>query len=356
MNQRWYRNLVSGKAEGPAAAVIRMILLVMSGFYALAVFVRNNLYDGRILKSNKVNVPVISVGNITTGGTGKTPLVIWLAGLVNKLELRCGVLTRGYKAKRGKFTDEPAILVKSCQNAQVVVNSDRTAGAQKAVFHHKSNLLVMDDGFQHRKLGRDIDILAIDATCPFGYGRMLPAGLLREPLSSIKRADIVVVTRSDQVSEEIVDGIEKKIQDVKPDIIVARSIHSNTHAVMVKGEVIELEELKKKRIFAFCGIGNPEAFLDRINGLGLDLAGSKIFNDHYNFSARDVEKIYKEAVDAQAELVLATQKDWIKTALPFQRHRDIMFAYLAVELEFTKNGDKIESLIKDLTVKDGKDV
>jgi tetraacyldisaccharide 4'-kinase len=309
-----------------------------------------------MLRSNKVKAPVVSVGNITTGGTGKTPLVIWLAGFVNTLDLRCGVLTRGYKAKRGKFTDEPAILVKSCQNAQIVVNSDRTAGAEKALFHHKCDILIMDDGFQHRKLRRDVDIVVIDATCPFGYGKILPAGLLREPVSSIRRADIVVITRSDQVNKEAVEDIEKRIQNMKPGIIIAKSIHRNTHAVMVKGKVIELEELKQKRIFAFCGIGNPRAFFDRLNGLGLDVAGTKIFNDHYEFSAKDVEKVYKEAVEAQAELVLATQKDWIKTALPFQHYRDIMFAYLAVDLEFIENGDKIEAAIRDLIRKDRKDV
>jgi tetraacyldisaccharide 4'-kinase len=187
--------------------------------YSLVVRLRNFLYSKRRLKIHTADVPVISVGNITTGGTGKTPLVIWLCNTIyqkSKIKnQKCGVaiLTRGYKTRgtrdEGPFdfaqgrrgtTDELAILAESCPQAKVIVNPDRAAAARRAV-GFCAKVLVMDDGFQHRRLRRDLDIVTIDATCPFGYGRLLPAGLLREPVASLRRADAAVVTRCDQNSE-----------------------------------------------------------------------------------------------------------------------------------------------------------
>jgi tetraacyldisaccharide 4'-kinase len=211
----------------------------------------------------------------------------------------------------------------------------------------------MDDGFQHRRLGRDLDIVTVDATMPFGSNRaggkprILPAGLLREPVSALKRADAVLLTRCDQVDEAKLPKIEEKLHQVGPDVKIARSIHA---AVCVKSLIqnqIGIEELKGKKIFAFCGIGNPNAFLSTVKDLKLNLVGSKIYNDHHCYTEECLTDIYEEARYLQADLILTTQKDWSKAILPTSAEKDIMFAYLAIELKIIAGENELTQLIED---------
>ena len=345
MNQNAYRNLISGKSSGFLSVLLRAILRGMSCIYGVVIRVRNLLYNSGLIKGGKAAVPVISIGNITAGGTGKTPLVVWLANILASKGMSCAILTRGYKAEHGKLTDEPAILAKSCPAAKVLVNSKRTESAAKAVEKYGADVLVMDDGFQHRKLKRDLDIIAIDATCPFGYGRLLPGGLLREPKSAIRRADAVVITRYDQVPREQVAIIVEQLRKINSRIAIAKASHKHPYAKMLKGEEIGIEELKAKKIFAFCGIGNPDAFMDNLKGYNMEVVGSKIYNDHHDFTRVDITDICEEARYLGADIILSTQKDWVKTALLLSPSDEIDFAYLALELEFADGADKLEELI-----------
>lgn len=208
-----------------AAKVVRLLLRPLSTLYKSAVFLRNLSYDKGWFKIHKTKAAVISVGNITTGGTGKTPLVIWLSNKLTQKGLRTAILTRGYKLKKTKLLDEPAILVGSCPEARVIIDPDRIAAAAEAQKKYGSEVLVMDDGFQHRRLHRDLDIVTIDATEPFGYGRILPSGLLREPISSIKRAHAAVITRCDLVDGAELAQLDEKLKTVNPDMIIAHAIH-----------------------------------------------------------------------------------------------------------------------------------
>jgi len=353
LSQQRYRKLVSGASKGLAAVFLRLLLWVASQGYSTVIGLRNFLYSKAWLKIYRSNAVVISIGNITVGGTGKTPLVIWLCKFLQQKEFRCAVLTRGYKTRgtrdegRGTRTDEPAILSESCPSAKVVVNPDRLAGATEAVAKLGAKVLIMDDGFQHRRLHRDLDILTIDAMCPFGYGRMLPAGLLREPVTSLRRADAVVITRCDQISESELSQIQKKLQLINPDMLIARSIHSAVCAKSTDNKQISPEELKNKKIFAFCGIGNPDAFLGTVKGLSCNLVGSKIYDDHYHYTSNDITEVYEEAGRSKADLILTTQKDWTKIAPLGSLKKDIHFAYLKIELKFIDGEDKITKLIED---------
>lgn len=347
MDQNAYRNLVAGTDSRPLSKALRFVLTTISVCYRLAVEVRNWAFDRNILKSKRTEVPVISIGNITAGGTGKTPLVIWLCGYLNEKSIDCAILTRGYKAEHGKLTDEPAILAKSCSNANVIVDPDRFAGAQKALQKPNVKTLVMDDGFQHRRLHRDLDILAIDATCPFGYGKLLPAGLLREPLKGIKRAQAVIITRCEQAQPEKIYDVIEYIKKINPDIAIAKAAYEHPHATMMKGVKLSIDELKDKRIFAFCGIGNPDAYLKNLEKLELNIVGHKIFNDHHDYTNEDMSDIYEEAKYLNADVVLSTEKDWVKTALLVRQKDDIVFAYMALQLSFIDGADKLYNLIDD---------
>ncbi len=351
MDQQTYRKLISGQISPWLGIPSRMLLTILSWPYSLITRFRNWLYTHDLLRVHQVGVPVVCVGNLTTGGTGKTPLVVWLARLMGQKGLRAAVLTRGYKARKTPDgvttnTDEPAELAASCPGVPVIVNPDRVAGAAEAIRNHGAQVLLMDDGFQHRRLGRDLDIVAVDATCPFGYGRLLPAGLLREPLSGLTRAHVVVLTRSDQVSEETLRQIETEIRQVNPDLVVARSIHAPVGARGGDGVEIPLEELKGKRVLAFCGLGNPAAFFTTVRACGCVLAGSRTYDDHYAYAQHDLADLCQAARSCGAELLLTTQKDWTKIAPLNRPDEAIPTAYLAVELRFTAGGDPLRALIE----------
>jgi tetraacyldisaccharide 4'-kinase len=346
LNQEGYHRLISGQSGGSGAVLLRFFLGIAAKGYSTAVGLRNFSYSQGWLKTHRASTIVISIGNITAGGTGKTPLVIWLGKLLQQKGVRCAILTRGYKTRRASCVmrraknerdtqyaihnteiDEPAILAESCPEAKIVVNPDRVAGAVEAVSKFGAEVLVMDDGFQHRRLGRDLDIVAIDATRPFGYDKILPAGLLREPLASLKRATAVVITRCDQTTKAELTQIEERLQQVNPDIIIARSIHAPAYlkypeplviptkaGIQKNSEIMDSclrrndspEQLKDKKIFAFCGIGNPDAFLNTIKQFGANLAGSKIYDDHHHYTDDCLADIYKQAKHLKVDLILTT--------------------------------------------------
>ena len=386
MNQHTYRKLISGQNAGAVAWLLRRLLRMASVGYAIGVGVRNFLYSRRWLKVHRVDAAVISIGNITAGGTGKTPLVVWVyKQIVSNFryqisdarsqiaDFECAILTRGYKAAKKprvetqEYGDEVPILTEGCPQAKVIVNPDRVAGAAEAIGRYGAKVLIMDDGFQHRRLARDLDIVAVDATQPFGYGKLLPAGLLREPVSSLRRAQAVVITRCNQVADAEVGELEEKLRTINPQMLIARSIHSPVCVEYPEVSVIpanagiqkdsekmdsclrrhdSIEQLRGKKVFAFCGIGNPDAFLGTIKALGCKLAGSRVYDDHYDYTQRSLADIYEQAEDLGANLILTTQKDWTRIARLAGGRPDVPLAYLAVEIKFLAGQDRLTSLIE----------
>jgi len=350
--------------------LLRLLLGAAAQIYSILIRLRNFLYSKGWLRIRRVNAIVFSVGNITVGGTGKTPLVIWLCSQIAQ-SYGCAILTRGYRATQNSkpttknYSDEPAILSEHCPQARVIVNPDRVAGGVEAVSQFGSKVLIADDGFQHRRLARDLDIVTIDAGRPFGYGRMLPAGLLREPVTELKRADAVVITRCEQADEVELNVLEEKLRVFNPALIIARSVHAPVCMKSQTGEEFSIEKLKGKKIFAFCGIGNPDAFFNTIKALGAELVGSKIYNDHYHYTNKDIDDIYEQACGTmacpKADWILTTEKDRTKIAdsniaghrgkkkelNPKDTQYQIPLAYLEVEIRFTSGEDKLKRLIED---------
>ena len=349
MDPIYLTKLISGSDRRGSVRLLRVLLRAASACYSVVIAFLNWLYDKHILKSTRVAVPVICVGNITTGGTGKTPLVAWLCRLLAQKGISAAVLTRGYKTQDDKLSDEPALLAKGCPGAKIIVNPNRIAGAKKAITNYNVEVCVMDDGFQHRRLARDLDIIAIDATEPFGYGRLLPAGLLREPVKSLSRADAVVITRYNQTAPERIDEIENTINAIKPDMPIAKAIHKPVCLRMKKGTELPVEEIAGKKVLAFCGIGNPEAFYSTLRQIGAIVVDTKTFNDHYFYTADDVSQICDAGRLLEVDMIISTQKDWVKTTLFSHEKYDGIFACLIVELEFIDKGDKIISLIEKTT-------
>jgi tetraacyldisaccharide 4'-kinase len=353
LNQEAYRKLVSGQKKGLGAALLRALLGILACPYSLVIHLRNLFYSKGLFKAHQANAAIISIGNITAGGTGKTPLVVWLCNEIAQNPkfdgkgYRCAILTRGYKAGQGPLLDEPAILAESCPDARVVVNPDRAAGAAEAIAFG-ANVMIMDDGFQHRRLARDLDIVAIDATTPFGYGRILPAGLLREPVSELKRAGAVVITRSDQATDARLKDIEQRSRDIKNDIVVARALHAPVCAIARDGNEISLEGLKERKVFAFCGIGNPNAFVRTLEGVCGNVLDARIFDDHHHYTEGCLTDIRAEAERLNADLVLTTQKDWTKVAALLTPTEGPDFGFLSIEMRFEAGEDELRGLIEEV--------
>jgi tetraacyldisaccharide 4'-kinase len=340
-----FRAIVSGRDRRVRARAARALLRAASLGYGSVVRLRNRLYDLQMLRSRRTDATALSIGNLTTGGTGKTPLVVWLYRHVQDKGLRSAILTRGYRTEKGALSDEPALLAAECPETVVVVDPDRVAAAVEAIDRHGAEVLVLDDGFQHRRLARDLDIVAIDATLPFGYGRILPAGLLREPVAGLKRAHAAVLTRCDQVDEVALKEIEERVRRANPSLVIARSVHVPTRVVTADGEEFAPETMRDQRVFAFSGLGNPQAFLRTIERLGGIVADSRAFDDHHRYTTADLDHIREQARDCRAELVLTTQKDWMKIGPFVQAGKALMPAYLAIELRITDGKDPLTSLI-----------
>jgi tetraacyldisaccharide 4'-kinase len=257
------------------------------------------------------------VGNITVGGTGKTPLVEHLArGLVSR-DRRPAVVMRGYGATSAGGSDEATILRRNLgEGVAVIVNPNRYDGVQAAAHDSDADVAVLDDGFQHIALARDLDIVALDATSPFGFGRLLPAGCLRESPDALARAQVIVVTRADLPPEEDVAALRAHVEGIARGACIAEAVYAPTALEPVPGgpggpgdDIPDLAGLDGARAAAFCGIGNPYVFGMTIRRLGARLVYSKRFADHHAFTLDELAGVAREAGRRRATLVMTTQKD-----------------------------------------------
>ena len=337
--------LITGERRGVGAACARAGLRVLSAPYWAATRARNALYDAGVLRATHVDVPVISVGNITAGGTGKTPLVLWIAGQLMSAGRKPVILSRGYGSSNERPSDEMLIYRENLPDVPHVVGADRVASAAEAINEHGAQCLVLDDGFQHRRIARDLDIVTVDCLRPFGHGRLLPRGLLREPLRGLGRADLIVLTRADACTEERLAEITERIDAIKPGIPFCQTRHAPVALENVHdGAAQPLGWLRGKRLLAFSSVGNPEAYADTLRRLGGELAVVRTFPDHHWYEPLDVRRLREEA--ASADAVVTTEKDAVK--LRDAWGADVPLWMLKVRIEFLNGEDAITSAVDAL--------
>jgi tetraacyldisaccharide 4'-kinase len=312
MNHEQVMDILSGRRRGAGASALRAALAGASLPYAAAMRLRRWAYRAGALPSRAAGVPVISVGNITTGGTGKTPMVAWLVGQLKQMNRKPAVLTRGYKSEGGR-SDE-AELLRQMTGAAVIVNAARLAGAAAAIAGG-ADVLVMDDGFQHRRLRRDLDIVLIDATNPFGFGHCLPRGLLREPPSALADADAIIITRADAARPEEFQHLRGQLAKLAPRASLHMAAHRPKEIADPAGAVMPVSVLAGRKILAFCGLGNPQQFFDMLARLGADVAATVAFDDHAAYSPADLDAIRRRARQCNADVLVTTAKDRVKFPL-----------------------------------------
>lgn len=289
-------------------ALLKWILWPLTLPYGAVVRLKAFLYRKGILRQRRLDSFVISVGNLTAGGTGKTPMVMWMAQRFIAEAKPCGILTRGYRGEEsssGSTSDEVRMLRSRLGDGVAFgVGPDRySQGCQ--LIARGIRWLILDDGFQHLNLARDVDIVLVDATNPFGGGHLLPAGRLRVPRSALARADIIVITRGDR--SPALDTMIRRYSSAP--IFHARtrldSIHSFSDGQLAGPTVPD----QLPSVFAFCGIGNPSAFVSDLRRWGVPVVGHRFFPDHHRFAAGDAEQIVREARAAGAAGVICTEKD-----------------------------------------------
>lgn len=280
--------------------------------YGWATRWRNNAFDRGLRETRRAPAPVISVGNLTLGGTGKTPCVEYVAGFFRDCGRRVAILSRGYGSNRGA-NDEALLLDWNLPGVPHLQGRDRVALATQAIQELGSEVLVLDDGFQHRRLGRDLDLVLVDATDPWGHGYLFPRGLLRESPQGLRRAHTIVLTRTDQVCSKERGRLREAIARIAPDVPLVETRHQPCFLVNADRASAPLETLRRRRVAAFCGIGNPEAFRRTLAALSADVQSFRVFPDHHRYTQADEDDLSAWAVKLPREgFLVTTQKDLVK--------------------------------------------
>lgn len=340
-----FRRLADGSTRGWTASLARACLRGLSVPYAVAVAARNAAYDAGLLSAAAAPVPVVAVGNLTLGGTGKTPLVAWAVRTLLRHGRTPAIVSRGYGSRPGERGDEAAELAILLPGVAHVADADRRAAARGAAAGGV-DVVVLDDGFQHRRLARDLDIVAVDVTDPFGCGHVFPRGLLREPLAGLGRADAVVLTRASTVPparrDEIRASLESACRGGRPRTW-AEADHLPVSLRRFGGASEPLEWLRGRRVFAFAGIGNPAAFRTTLAATGCELAGFRWFADHHAYAADDLDAIAGEAAALGAVAVVTTLKDLVKVRRDEIRGLSVVAVEIAVVL--TAGSDALEAAL-----------
>ncbi len=322
------------------------MLRCLSVPYAGVMRLRNAAFDVGLKKTDRVDVPVIAIGNLTTGGTGKTPIVATVVKLLQELGCRPGIVSRGYRADSTGENDEKRVLAQLCPGVPHEQNPDRVAAAQKLIADDEIDVVVLDDAFQHRRIHRDLNIVLIDATNPFGFGYHLPRGLLRESLSGLKRADIVLITRADAASENTLDEINASVLQHNSGLAgkILRASFRPTGLASHAGSH-PLSDVRDTPATVMTAIGNPGAFVNTCRQIGADVVASMFFPDHHHYTKAELQQVREHAAAAGAPLVLTTLKDLVK--IP-PENEDIRAVQIETEFEPDQGRQTLGKLLREV--------
>ncbi len=288
--------------------VPRLLGLPTEPLYRAAVARRNRAFD-RGDRVQRVGTPVISVGNLSVGGTGKTPVVAMIVSMLREAGHTPGIAMRDYKAAPGAMSDEQREYRSSCPGTAVVAQPDRVAGATSLIEQHGCSCVLLDDGFQHRFLGRDLDIVLLDATRDVFADRCLPSGWLREPVQSLERADVALLTHAESVPDETVDAMARALRDRFANLLVVISEHRWKSFVDLHGQRSEPDTLAGTEAILTSGIGNPSAFEAMARRVGIVVAEHMIKPDHHHWTMGDLDRLNRISAGRP---VVTTRKDWVK--------------------------------------------
>jgi tetraacyldisaccharide 4'-kinase len=345
LDSHTFHDIVSGRRRGVIAALMRGLLRLAKTPYSLAVRFRNHRFDrGRGVR--RVAVPVVSVGNLTLGGTGKTPMVEFLARWFRDHDLRVTIVSRGYGAEAGSRNDEALELEQKLPDVPHLQNPDRVAAAETAIEEFETELILLDDGFQHRRIARDLDLVMIDALEPDGLGHVFPRGTLREPLAGLARADVVALSRADMVDVAERQRIRERLQPYAASASWIEVAHRPVGFLSSTGETALISSLSGCNVAAVCGIGNPQAFRHTIDTCGMNVAAMREFADHHNYTREDVQSLSDWADQLEVTAILCTHKDLVKLRID-QLGGKPLWA-LSIRLEILSGREALENKLNQM--------
>jgi tetraacyldisaccharide 4'-kinase len=349
-------------------------LSMVSKVYGGAVKLRRIFYKKAVLKSKRLPCPIISIGNITVGGTGKTPMTIYVAQVVKQLGYKVAIISRGYKGKAekgggivsdGKMLlmtpeiagDEPYMIANRLKDVPVIVGKNRFKASRLAIRKFDSDVIVLDDGFQHLKLRRDLDLVLLDYRKPFGNGHLLPRGVMREPASALLCANAIILTRSDTVNDNETSSLPKKLRPYERKKPVYRTFHHPFVYKIINGEKKIFEKnmqaalrqnsdcIKGRTVFAFSGLADNHDFRQTVKSLKCNVSGYMEFPDHHSYSDRDLKDISAAAKRSMSECLITTEKDYVRIAHKIDWPGDLFV--IGIEIDFGADKKRFNSYIKD---------
>ena len=374
--EQWGEDVVFGRAKGIRASLMRLFLRGLSWIFRGLVSLRLNLFKRGWKKQAHLGTMVISIGNITVGGTGKTPVVELFARTLRDRGRKVAILSRGYKSKAldqpqewykkdtgelintalmpkvvssGKGVelevryagDEPYMLAKNLDHVSVVVDKDRVKGGKFAIQELDADILLLDDGMQFLKIAHSIDIVLVDSNSPFGTGAMMPRGTLREPPRNLCRADYIFITKCREAHNE---KLIKKIRKYNKVAEIIECTHGPVHLENVfTGEIKPLIFLKDKYIAAISGIAVPKSFEEKLTDLGANVLFHRTFSDHYSFSQNDIDGFMKRCMRRDADIIVTTEKDAVRFPKPTEL--DVEVYFLRIEVDILSGSEVWEKLV-----------
>ena len=334
--------------------ILNIILFPLFIIYILITTIRNYLYDINLFESTKLPCKIISVGNITVGGTGKTPAVIAIAKFLQQQNESVAVLSRGYGrestgtqlvtdgevnlANWRNVGDEPTLMAKYLSNIPIVVDENRIRGGNYLINKYNPEIIILDDGFQHRKIHRDVDIVLVNSNTSNFKNRIFGFGNFREPWKSLKRAHIIFLTKSDFITPS--SKLLAKLKAIhlplfKTDII------SSSYLLDQKNNKININNFNGKTALLFSGVGDPESFKKTVQSLNVSILGSINFRDHNNYSRSNIQKIRGKFIDSGADIILTTEKDFLKI-----EETDLPIYAISITMTIDKKGyEQIQKLL-----------
>lgn len=367
--------VISKETCGKRASCLRGFLKSLSWIFSLLVQLRLLLFKHRIIRASTLGCQVISVGNVTVGGTGKTPIVETFARSLQQKGRKVAILSRGYKSKKtplwekilkkeerlprvvsdGKRLllnsdlagDEPYMLASNLPEVVVLVDKDRVKAGKYAIKKFGCDTLVLDDGFQYLKLQHRLDIVLVDYTNPFGYSRVLPRGLLREPMRNLKRAGFIFITKC---PPEGAPELKAKLRELNKHAEISECRHSTKYLEnLYTRERIELRFLSGKKVSAVSGIAVPEGFEAGLHGLGAEIVHSARYADHHRYTQQEIIETINHAVESGAEMIITTEKDAVR--FPLIERCDLPVLFLRVEIEMLSGAEAFEEWINRICFK-----
>lgn len=372
--ERYAVDVILERREGGRANALKFVLGIFSLAYGRAVATRLALYRKRVLRPQEIGCPVVSIGNLTVGGTGKTPVAEMLARDLHKRGRRVAILSRGYKSVPRPFAqrlknrvfkhldlfpprivsdgnrvlldsrragDEPHMLAKNLPGVCVLVDKDRVKSGLHALRHFDTNVLLLDDGLQYQRLRHRMDIVLVDRQSPFGNEHLLPRGTLREPPSNLRRASFIVVTKSGPTPDEDLIARLRKLNSVAP---IIECDHAPRHWQNLQtGEKFPLSHLEGRHVGAMSGIARPESFEEAVRRLGANVEITKAFADHHRFTKKEIYRFLEWCDRRSLDALVTTEKDAVR--FPDIDKPSVPMLYLRVEIEILRGQEHWQNLL-----------